>query len=161
MPFFLFFSFRGGPDGGPDGAYRRDEGEYTAVPAPKPAPVRKPDPSVRELRRQISFGSGTGGFPAIGQSIKKKTPGIGTSGQSASVDSGKVAATEGGVSGSKGSLGDRTTSLISPPPAILEDGESACHDRYFFIYNSFCLQQDALWKAIFQLQLYNATTTLF
>ena len=155
MPFILNFSLkRGGPDGGPDGAYRRDEGEYTAVPAPKPAPVRKPDPSVRELRRQISFGSGTGGFPAIGQSIKKKTPGIGTSGQSASVDSGKVAATEAGVSGSKGSLGDRTTSLISPPPAILEDGESACHDRYFFlIFKSFCLQQVAFWKVILQLQL--------
>ena len=42
-----------------------------APPKPKyteeqqPRPIRKPDPSLRELQRQISFGSGSGGFGSI------------------------------------------------------------------------------------------------
>ena len=57
-----------------------DAAAEKATPVVRPAPIRKPDPSVRELRRQISFGSGTG-FGTLGQSIKKKTPGIGTAGE--------------------------------------------------------------------------------
>ncbi len=61
----------------------------------RPKPIRKPDPSVRELRRQISFGSGSGGLPSLG-SIKKR----------ATIEE-PVAAT-----------------VHPPPPVVEEDGPS-------------------------------------
>ena len=38
-----------------------------------PKPIRKPDPDLRTLQRQISFGS-VSGFPGSGFSLKKGRP---------------------------------------------------------------------------------------
>lgn len=82
--------------------------ETTTVVVPIRKLERKPDPSVRELRRQISFGSGFG-------SLKKgATPSLGQAGKSHSMDPNHP---------QQGSF-EHPTSLVSPPPPIEEDGES-------------------------------------
>ena len=81
-------------------------------------PGRKPDPSVRELRRQISFGSG-GGFGSLKKKSSGAAPPLGATGPAMSVDSAGPSKAQ----NSRPELG-RATSLVSPPPAILEDGES-------------------------------------
>ena len=101
----------------PDKLYSNEQGAEGAhtLPAVK-KPDRKPDPSVRELRRQISFGSTSGGFGSL---KKKSNPPLAATGPSMSV----------GHQETKRPEFERTMSLVSPPPPIQEDGESQMHDE--------------------------------
>ena len=100
----------------PGRVYNTDERLKNAADRePPPKPVRKPDPSLRQLQRQISIGQD--GTPLFFGSIKRKstTEGTPTSPPAA-----------GGGGNSFGGIGGGATSAtVHLPPPLEEEGLSA------------------------------------
>ena len=99
----------------PGRVYNTDERlKNTVDREPPPKPVRKPDPSLRQLQRQISIGQD--GTPLFFGSIKRKSTTEGT-------PTSPPAAGGGGSFGGIG--GGATSATVHLPPPLEEEGLSA------------------------------------
>lgn len=102
----------------PGRVYNTDERLKNTDGEPPPKPVRKPDPSLRQLQRQISVGQD--GTPLFFGSIKRKSATEGTP-TSPPVAGGGVSFSFGG---GKGGGGATSATVHLPPPVAEEDGLS-------------------------------------